>query len=338
MSARTVWILNEGSQGHVVQSRGLLRELAKVVPVTISEVKIYSLSQGTFARSVCKRLLRWHHGMWLFRMLHPGMTWPDGQPDLLVASGPRALVALSFLSKHFGCPSVFIQGTIKVPEGTVTCIMRPDEGDDRDDIITIPLLFNEITPEVLATAKAKHLAERGVTEVPPLKALFVGESSGKIVFESSDWQKLAEFVNRSWQEDGVRWLLSTSYRTSTEVEKCLRETINPDALYDAVWYSSDPRSITKEFLGIASHVYTTMDSLTMMSEAVSSGLPVDVIKPVAQCFDLSNSHHRYIVGVAEAGYTRLIVPGADGEEGERRLPKIDYREAIDALLEEITWR
>lgn len=339
MNAKNVWILDEGSQGHVVQSRGLVRELGKVVPLQVTELRIRCAVPRRMSRSWVKRLLRLHRKQWLFRCLHPKMELPNSRPDLIVASGPHSLVALEFLSKTYACPSVFVQGTIKVPLGAVTCVMRPFEGEYRDDFIQIPLLFNEITPGLIHEAKQRYLLTGGRSKTRPLKALFIGESSGKIRFDPSDWDHLIRFVNRSWKHDGIQWLISTSYRTNPKLEQQLRENIVKDAVYDAVWYSSAPRAITKEFLGLADSVYVTMDSLTMMTEAVSSGLQVHVVCPAAHVFDLTNSHHRYINDLQQANLVTIIHPG----EIEAAQPAtsgpavIDYAEAIQRMLHKIGW-
>lgn len=335
---KRVWILNEGSQGHVVQSRGLARELAKFVPIEVTEVEIISALPRKLSRSLVKRLLRAHRKMWLFRWLHPQTQLPSGDPDLIISSGPHSLAALEFLSKHHGCPSVFVQGTLAIPPGIVTCIMRPT-AETRDDIIPIPLLFNEITPERLEEGKRKYLAATGREKTAPLKALFIGESSAKIRFEPADWDHLIGLVNRSWADDGIQWLISTSYRTRVELEDRLRQGIDPSAIADAVWYSKNPRKITAEFLGMADRVFVTMDSLTMMTEAVASGRPVEIICPENQVFNPDDSHHRYIGQLEKSGLVHLLKP----HQGRAPVPAsaphavVDYSGAVRRMIEKIAW-
>ena len=332
---KRIWILDEGSQGHVVQSRGLIRELSKVVPLEVTEVPI----PKSLSRSLVKRLLRRHRKMWLFHALHPRIQLPPGTPDLIISSGPHSLAALEFLAKFHGCPSVFVQGTVCVPVGAVTCILRPAEAETREDIIPIPLLFNEITPSGLQSAKGDYLAQSGLEKTAPLKALFIGESSRKIHFERPDWDLLAAFVNRAWQADGVQWLVSTSYRTRVETEEQLRASIAQEAIFDAVWYSRAPRKITQAFLGMADQVFVTMDSLTMMTEAVSSGLPVEVLCPASHIFNPSDSHHRYIHGLHQSGLIHLREPGeiAPAAFSPASKQEIDYSVAISKMIERIGW-
>ncbi|MDP3849690.1 MAG: ELM1/GtrOC1 family putative glycosyltransferase [Luteolibacter sp.] len=339
MNTKHVWILDEGSQGHLVQSRGLIRELAKALPLDVSEVPVRCVIPGRLGRSTVKRLLRLLPEKWLFRCLHPAMKLPLTTPDLVVSSGPHSLAALSFLSRHYGCPSVFVQGTLHVPEGMVTVIMRPFEGSRREDYIFIPLLFTEITPKVADEAKAAYLAEGRARAEGPVNALFIGNSSAKIRFAPEDWNGIARFVNEVWKKEGTQWLITTSYRTGRELEDQLRRQIEPDAILEAVWYSQAPRKVTKAFLGMADRVFVTIDSLTMLTEAVASGRPTCALCPADLTEERSNTHLQYALDLATQGFISRIAPARAGELPE--LPAgplaIDYSGSIRELINRLQW-
>jgi len=339
MKPKRVWILNEGSQGHLVQSRGMLRELAKAVPLEVIEVHIHCAFPGRLGRSLAKRLLRLHPRKWLFRCLHPQMKLQETAPDLIVSSGPHSLAALEFLAKHHGCPSVFVQGTIHVPEGSVTAIMRPFEGRHRADYIFIPLLFTEITPDVVDAAKQRFLSESQIRPKGPVNTLFIGNSSAKIRFSQDDWCAIIRFVNDVWKSDGSQWLITTSYRTDSELEDRFRQGIEPEAILDAVWYSKAPRKVTNEYLGMADRVFVTMDSLTMLTEAVASGRPTCALCPAELSDESSNTHLRYARDLAENGFITRIQPGRDPLPPPARSapPVIDYSASIHELMTRIHW-
>jgi mitochondrial fission protein ELM1 len=339
MNNKHIWILDEGSQGHLVQSRGLIRELAKALPLEVSEIPVRSVLSGRLGRSTVKRLLRHLPKMWLFRCLHPAMRLPQTAPGLIVSSGPHSLAVLSFLARHYGCPSVFVQGTIHVPEGAVTVIMRPFEGSQRGDYLFIPLLFTEITPQVVEAAKAAYLAEGGARAKGPVNSLFIGNSSAKIRFTPEDWNGIARFVNEVWKNEGTQWLITTSYRTGRELEDQLRSRIEPDAILEAVWYSQAPRKVTKAFLGLADRIFVTMDSLTMLTEAVASGRPTCALCPTGLPEERSNTHLQYALDLAANGFISRIEPGREAEPPPIPLvpPPVDYTGAIRELITRLQW-
>lgn len=338
--SRQVWILDEGSQGHLVQSRGLIRELSKVFPLSVTEVPIQCALPRRISRSLVKRLLRRVRHGWMFRLLHPGMKLPEGTPDLIVSSGPLSLAALEFLAKRHKAQSVFVQGTIAVPPGAVTVVMRPFEGEPREDYIFIPLLFTEITPQVVEEAGNDFIAQSAIHPRGPLNTLFIGNSSAKIRFTRGDWEGIARFVNDLWKRDGNQWLVSTSYRTGGALEELFRRNVEPGAMLDAVWYSTAPRKVTKPFLGLADRIFVTMDSLTMLTEAVASGRQVFALCPADMNNDLSNTHLRYVRMLAEKGLVTLIQPGRDAvpPPGPHINPQVDYSDAIRQLLAKLDWK
>ena len=339
MNKKHVWILDEGSQGHLVQSRGMIRELAKAVSLGVTEVRIHCILPGRIGRSVVKKLLRLRPGKWLFRLLHPMMKLPERAPDLIVSSGPHSLAALGYLAHIGGCPSVFVQGTLRVPQGAVTAIMRPFEGEQREDYIFIPLLFTEITPRTVDEARERLLAAGRPRPEGPVNTLFIGNSSAKIRFAPEDWDGMVRCVNEVWKNGGGRWLVTTSYRTGSELENRFRSGIDPGAILDAVWYAEAPRKVTRDFLGLADRVFVTMDSLTMLTEAVASGRPTYALCPAEIPDEPSNTHLRYIRNLAEGGLVTLIHAGepAAFPATPAAMAEIDYSAAIQQLINRIQW-
>jgi uncharacterized protein len=335
---KQVWILDEGSQGHIVQSRGMIRELAKAVPLSVSEIAISCVLPRRISRSLVKRLLDAVRRKWMFRLLHPRMKLPENAPDLIVSSGPHSLAVLEFLSKHHKCPSVFIQGTIAVPQGAVTCVMRPFEGVRRDDFIFIPLLFTEITPELVKAAGKQYLREKALHPSSPINALFIGNSSSKIRFSTQDWDAIICFVNNLWKSTGSQWLITTSYRTGRDLEDRFRMGIEPGAILSAVWYSRTPDKVTKPYLGLADRVFVTMDSLTMLTEAIASGLPTCTLCPSDMHGEPTNTHLRYVHYLTENGFiTRTDARLTSTPVMRSGTRDIDYSGSIHRLLSLIHW-
>ena len=209
-----------------------------------------------------------------------------------------------------------------------------------EDYVFIPLLFTEITPLLLAEAATAYLKDSALVPDGPLNALFIGSSSAKIRFSNSDWDAIIGFVNDSWKRDGRQWVITTSYRTGADLEERFKKGLEPDAIFDSVWYSSAPRKVTKAYLGLASRIHVTMDSLTMLTEAVVSEKPTYALCPKDDHSDKSNTHLRYVRDLSEKGFVGTITPDstvAASEPDFETAGKIDYSESIRELLERIGW-
>jgi mitochondrial fission protein ELM1 len=90
---------------------------------------------------------------------------------------------------------------------------------------------------------------------------------------------------------------------------------------------------------MAENVFITMDSLTMMTEAVSSGAQVHLVCPEHQTLNPENSHHFYIEGLHKAGLLNLFRPGSETSNpaSRTRMAMPDYSDAIRQILTRIGW-
>jgi mitochondrial fission protein ELM1 len=108
---------------------------------------------------------------------------------------------------------------------------------------------------------------------------------------------------------------------------------------DVVWYSQTPRKVTKAFLGLADRVFVTMDSLTMITEAVASGRPTVALCPADLPKGNANTHLQYVRNLAADGLISLVRPGRD--EGAPPVlgttSEIDYSDAIHELTTRLRW-
>lgn len=332
-----ILILDEGSQGHIVQSRGFVREISKQVEVECTELVIPRRLPRKLTRALGKRILKssfWRAGM---ELLHGRPECFSEGVDLIVSSGPHSLNFLRYLGMLLKRPTVFVQGTLEVEQGQVDLIVRPNDGVDRADIIHIPLLFTDITVASIEALRPATLAKYGMTEKEVVYACFVGNSSGKIRFSDSDWIRLAEGMNQVWRSTGVQWLLSTSYRTGRKIERLLMKHLDPQSLKKAVWFSNNPERVTREYLAIAQKVYISADSLTMVTEAIAAGRPCYIFQP-EKAGSLTNSHVKYMDSLVRQNLARDENIFEVKEDEPPQVPKeIDYSTATRAVVEYLNW-
>lgn len=332
-----VLILDEGSGGHLVQSRGLVRELGKRLPLEVEETRIRCLLPRKITRSLGKRFLKSKLTAPALSVLHYGTATERDCYDLVISSGPHSLNYLRHCGSKFQCPTIFVQGTVKLPEGQVSMVVRPNEGQQRSDYVFIPLLFTEIQPDELASMRPA-LSEKYGLNGDNVNALFIGNSSGKIQFQDSDWEALANFVNQSWEQTQTSWLLSTSYRTGANLDNKLRSLIKPEALHKAVWYSQNPERITKEYLSLADSVVVTMDSLTMATEAICSGKPSYLFCTQQNISNMAeNTHTQYIANLFSQGLAQRIGSETSTLPTASSSATPDYSEAISEILKRLNW-
>ena len=270
---KTIWIVSEGSPGHICQSQGVADALAALVEASVVKVEGRENIRG-WLRSSVKFTMKIRGGALSEGMLRnvADVKIPKnaGSPDLMICSGGKSVFAAKALSVRHGVPLVFIGERRHFPSDWFHSVISPVPSDSAANVIAVELIPTAVTPAVIA---ARGAPEKGVW------CMIVGGASRSHRFKESDWRALAEGMNALAAREGVRWLLTTSRRTGAGAETILRETLDSGILADAIWWTEKPRRELLDFMARSELLCVSRDSVTMVTEAVSSGKPVVSVYP-----------------------------------------------------------
>jgi mitochondrial fission protein ELM1 len=193
-----------------------------------------------------------------------------GSPDLMICSGGKSVFAAKALSVKHSAPLVFIGERKHFPADWFHTVVSPVPSESADNAIDVELIPTGVTPAMIA---GRAPAENGIW------CMIVGGASRSHHFKEADWHALAEGMNALAERNNIRWLLTTSRRTGADVESIIRDTLNDGVTADAIWWSEKPRRELYDFMARSELLCVTRDSVTMVTEAVSSGKPVVTLYP-----------------------------------------------------------
>lgn len=276
---RIVWIVSEGSPGHVSQSAGLADALSGFLPIRIERVECRPRLNGV-ARSLVRAwmgqaggsLPDWIVRRWL-RMDMAAAT--AAKPDFILSSGGKSVFAARVLAVRHRVPYVFLGERKPYPSSWFHTVFTPS-ARERD--------INDVPIEMIPTQVNRSGVERaaaGWTGRPSgrLCAMIIGGASVSHRYTASDWDGLAAGMNLLASREGFRWLITTSRRTGAEAEARLRAGLDKSLLAASVWWAEKTEKKMSAYLGSAEQVFVTQDSVTMVTEAVASARPVIVLRP-----------------------------------------------------------
>ncbi len=270
---KTVWIVSEGSPGHISQSIGLVEALAAIIPLQ-SVIILGKTSVRGWIRPIVRTLMgtkgRPLNNYILNRITNLEIPADAKRPDLIVSSGGKSVFAARTLAERHKVPYVFIGEHKPYPAEWFHTIISPVPKESCKNSIDIELIPTPVTPEFI---KQKGTTEKG------LWCMIIGGASRSRRFNENDWRAIANGMNDLAVRKKIRWLLTTSRRTGKETEDLLKKQINPEFLEDAIWWADQPRRELYEFIARSEVLCVTQDSITMVTEAVSSGKPVVAIRP-----------------------------------------------------------
>ena len=240
--------------------------------------------------------------LWLRPLAAPG---GDGDavappwPDILIATG-RQTVALSIAVKRASGGRTY---TVQIQNPTVA--------PAKFDLVVVPRHDHLSGPNVVVTDGALHRvtaarlaaeADRfraGLADLPrPLVAVLIGGSNRQYRMTAAVTEALAEALLRLVRVHGAGLAVTPSRRTGSENEALLRGKL---AGAPAVIWDGTGDNPYFGYLGLADAIVVTSDSVSMASEACSTGKPVYVfdLEGGSRKFREFHSHLR-AVGVTRA--------------------------------------
>lgn len=277
---RVIWIISEGSPGHVSQSVGLATALAEKMPLEIRQFECRPKING-FVRQLIRLF-------WMGKNGRPLPAWmlygPLGleragagepAPDLIISSGGRSVFAARTLAVKYAVPFVFLGERRPYPPDWFHTVFTPSSHETEANDLRMDVIPTKITPEIVNQAAADWKNR----PIGLLWTMLIGGTSRSHDFQAPDWEKLAESMTALARREGIRWLVTTSRRTGKEVETKLRGLLPAEVVADAVWWCHQPEKKFSAYLGAAQLIWVTEDSVSMVTEAVAAGKPVVVIRP-----------------------------------------------------------
>jgi uncharacterized protein len=253
--AAASWILSEGLAGLQAQAIGLaeaaglapeLRVLAPPAPWKWFTAKLWPKPLAAVAEAVRAPV-----------------------PPLLIGCGGMAAVVGAALRR--GSRSVVQVQHPRMNPGRFDLIVvnRHDELTGPNVVVTRTAL-HRVTPERLAAA-AGAWRDRFAHLPRPLVAVLVGGSNGRFRLDAAVGARLAGDLAAMMQRDGTGVMVTPSRRTDAAVTRVLTETLAP--LDGFVWDGSGENPYFG-MLALADAIVVTMDSVSMVSEAVATQAPV----------------------------------------------------------------
>jgi hypothetical protein len=254
-AAATSWILSEGYAGLQAQALGLA-EAAGLHP----ELRVLA------PRAPWK---------WLAASLWPAplAAVPDAirapLPELVIGCGGVA-AAVGAALRRGGRPVVQVQHPRMDPRRfDVVVVNRHDELTGPNVVVTRTAL-HRVTPARLAEA-GQQWSARFAHLTRPLVAVLVGGSNGRFRLDVAVARDLAAQLASMIRRDGVGVAVTPSRRTDPAVTRVLSEALTPLGGY--VWDGSGDNPYFG-ILALADAIIVTIDSVSMVSEAVATPAPV----------------------------------------------------------------
>lgn len=238
---------------------------------------------------------------------------------LAIGCGGKAAPVLAALRRRRKL-TVQIQHPRMNPRLFDQVVVTRHDGLTGPNVIVTRTALHRATPERLAAARAKwtpyfaHLPR-------PLVAVLAGGSNGRFRLEAAEGAALATQLAGMMRADGAGVAVTPSRRTAPAVQQALKDALQP--LGAMVWDGTGENPYFG-LLACADAIVVTADSVSMVSEAVATAVPV----MIAELPGGSRRIGQFLAGLQQDGRTR---PFRGRLEAWQTSPLDDTQMAADML-------
>ncbi|WP_243371323.1 mitochondrial fission ELM1 family protein [Microvirga solisilvae] len=197
-------------------------------------------------------------------------------PDLLIASGRRAVPYLRFVKRASGgrAYTVFLKDPRTGPK-TADFIWSPEYDRVRGpNVLTTLTPPHRVSAERIAAAKSQP--DQRLAALPhPRVAVLIGGDSRHHRFTEQDIARLGKDL-ATLAESGAGLMITASRRTPETLRQAL---IDIAGRHSAFFWDGTGENPYVPMLGLADFIVATADSFNMIGEAAATGKPILVFEP-----------------------------------------------------------
>ncbi|MCX5710351.1 MAG: ELM1/GtrOC1 family putative glycosyltransferase, partial [Candidatus Omnitrophica bacterium] len=221
-------------------------------------------------------------------------------PDFIISCGASTAKINYRLSKVNQAKSIVIMrpGLMNINKFDLAIIPRHDNSPKRKNVVETDGALNLIDEDYLKDQAAK-LNLKAANYI----GLLLGGDSKKFILNRESVLEVSRQLKRGAQELGADILISTSRRTPKEIEDLIKDEFKDYSACKLLVIANEkniPEAVGG-ILGLSSLMIISPESISMVSEAASSGKHVLVFKEKG----LSRKHARFLEYLAENKYIHL---------------------------------
>ncbi len=281
-------LLNEGTRGHVVQSRGIRDRLSELVSLESLEFEVPKL-KGWQRIKCIKGLARklptaedYFLDYWLTeagaQAIVEEISLAGVRPTLFLSAGSAAAPYCLALARHFKGKSCVIMtpSVLGLKPFDMAIVPKHDGHSGKNVLITLGAP-NSVCQSLLFTSEKELLSDYPARRKEAWGILIGGDDLNYSVAPLWVDKVLPTLLEAAAGAD-VDLYITTSRRTQAAAENEIAKLCegNPHVRL-LLLASQDPRNPVPGILGHCSRVFCTEDSVSMISESVTAGIAVAVV-------------------------------------------------------------
>jgi mitochondrial fission protein ELM1 len=297
-----VLVIKDDKPGHYNQTEGLvlyLKEMSNDLEVEYIQIEIKSKLTRKILRFLLNTFpkLFTQNSLKYLSFFYKNYSIPKNIPDLIISTGGNTSNLNAWFAKIYKCKNILNGALRGLKEELFTNITTVIDLGYKNQII-LDVAPNTITKEKLLEKSDEFLKLNNLEINQKYYTLLIGGNGAGYKYDNKFYDDLLSFVKKIYEEKDIKWLITTSRRTPTEMENKLEEMLREYYSY-FVAYNKKEEKVLLPFFGLSETIFVTEESSSMISEAISSSKKVFTIgseysdadenyKSILKKFELNN--------------------------------------------------
>ncbi len=323
---RSVLILSDGKTGHLNQSLAVFeairleREAQGIAPERTRAQLIQVRFRNEFLKKVLATLCLVSRGhlpfkVWLMKAVLDPACYDrimKTYADTVISCG-SSLVGVNLLAKYENQAKSLV---VMKPSASLKCFEavvapRHDKLEPKDNVFITDKALSFMGKELLQAEAAKLEQELHLSNGHQRIGLLVGGNTQRLRFHELSFQKIIEGIKHYSEETDSLLLATSSRRTPVWADEILKRAFkdNKRCALLVIANESNRPGVVDGILGLCDMIAVSGESVSMVSEAVSSGKPVVVFMPSGPV-RLASKIQAFLNQLDEE---KLIIPVSSGD-------------------------
>jgi mitochondrial fission protein ELM1 len=315
---RSVIVLSDGRVGHLRQLEAILKILqdskykikAEVVEINFKSkfaklvLNLFAMFSKSAPYSGNFRYLKW------FLKKDSYQRLVSLYADMVVSCGSSLSSVNRLLASQNNARSVVIMkpGLLSLKRFGLVIIPKHDNPPLQDNVVVTKGALNLIDAEYLKNHSEKLQSKIMLKDNKIKIGLLLGGDNRGFVLKREPIKEIIGQIKSITAQLDAELLITTSRRTSSEIEELVKSEFKdyaPCKLLVIANETNIPEAVGG-ILGLSQIVILSADSISMISEAASSGKYVVVFDTQDCCAQLSKRHARFLKELSHEGYINFV--------------------------------
>ena len=280
-----IFKITDGKAGHITVTDGVIEAIQKNYQVQIIELKV--TLRVKFFLTILKFIFNddWLSTKirgfdWLISFFYKNYERPNQQVDLIISSGGDTSFINIWLANVLEVNNIYCSGLRGIkPERFSLIISTLDLGFKNS--ITLEVAPTKVGSHTLSNDVVMFCEDKRIDKKEKYFILLIGGNGAGYKYRNKDFEKLVKNFMNLVIKNSAKALITTSRRTGMENEKFLEDQFSKyhEHIVYNVYFNQNPEKVVAIYLDLASAVFVTEESGSMITESLFCKKPLFTVRP-----------------------------------------------------------